>query len=113
MEKQIFTFPEIKTEGKAIVRHFSLTNPWIDFIVVVDPSVKDDARYVINKAMEEYWNSDDDCFGDLVEEALKKAEIEYDIVYHDTYDESDEYEDAWEAYLSVLYESCKNKEEFE
>ena len=98
-----YTFPTVSSVGKSIVRYFSIINPWIDFIVIVNPNSARRAESTLDTAMNEYWESDFEAYGDIVEHYLRNANIQYEIVYHDPYDESDDYEKAWEAYLDSLY----------
>lgn len=98
-----YSFPTINAVGKSIVRHYSITNPWIDFVVIVEPCDVNDAEIAIDAAMDEFWDGDFETYGDAVEHRLRNAGIKYEIVYHDPYDESDEYEVAWEDYLDGLY----------
>lgn len=103
MKAEQFNFPAVKTAGKAIVRYFSELNPWLDFVVIVAPGKQARVMRILSKEMDEYWDQDDLCYGDMVEDALKKAHIRYEIVYHDNNREDQEYEDAWEEYLRTLY----------
>lgn len=98
-----YNFPIINAVGKSIVRRFSIMNPWIDFVVVVEPDDVAETEITLDTAMDEYWESDFEAYGDVVERHLGIAGIKYEIVYHDPYDESDEYEMAWETYLDSLY----------
>lgn len=108
MNNKSFTFePElneniIDIRGKRVIRYFSYTNLWIAFVVIVNEENAGDASQVIDEAMDEFWETDDICYGDLVEEKLRAANIEYIIIYHDPYLESEEYEDAWENYVASL-----------
>lgn len=82
-------------------RYCSELNPWLDFVVVIIDKEKT-ANYAlaIEKAMDEFWDGTVGCYGDLVEDTLKKAELPYIIVYFDINHEDDEkYIDAWEKFL--------------
>ena len=102
-----YTLPPINAAGKAVVRHFSITNPWLDFVVLVDPKDKETTESIVQKSMDEYWDSDCDAYGDLVESNLSNAGIEFSIVYHDSSDESDEYEEIWESLLDGIYRCAR------
>lgn len=98
-----YDFPDLNAVGKGIVRYFSITNPWMDFVVIVEKDEKEYVRQIIYEAMDEYWASDFEAYGDVVERNLTEANISFQIAYHNPQDESDEYEDAWERYLDSLY----------
>lgn len=104
----------VMPEGVFAIRHFSVTNQWIDFVVVLKHEEdKDLAIQAVSDAMDLYWSEDDLCYGDCVEEMLKENGIyDYEIAYHDPYVDPDdpecdyrEYEDAWEHNIMVgIYE---------
>ena len=102
MSKSYTLFPII-TSGKSIVRYFSSMNPWVDFVVLVDSEKLDMAKSIVKRSMDEYWNSDSEAYGDVVERALNAEGIDYTIIYHDSFEESDEYETIWNAYLDAVY----------
>lgn len=88
------------------LRWFSITNPWMDFIVQVPDKYEDDAITTILDAMDEYWEDGEyECYGDVVECSLDEMGIPHNVSYHDPDDESDEYEDKWEAHVARM--GCK------
>lgn len=91
-----------KTRGMCGFRHFSMMNPWIDFVVLVPESFKSVARTAILGAMESYWDFEYECYGDAVEDLLFQNGIPFVIFYHDSEDLSDEYEEAWELAISMF-----------
>ena len=101
-------------EGKFAIRYFSITNKWLDFVVVLKHEEdKDLAIQSVSDAMELYWSEDDLCYGDCVEETLKENGIDdYKIAYHDPYVDPDdpesgydEYEDVWENNIEAAFSS--------
>lgn len=114
-----YEFPKVDVKGKGIARWYSTQNPWMDAIFLVDPKNVDEANKLANSAMDSWWDDDEGLgYGDAIELALKDAGIDFKSVYHDSDDESDEYEEAWEKYLDTLYnpslkESKKVKESIE
>ena len=87
--------------SKKHIRYFSIVNPWIDFVVTVNESDSAKATGAIYDGIEAFCEDGDSgwCYGDYVETALTNADITYDIMYHDSEDMSDEYEEKWEASL--------------
>ena len=65
----------------------------------------DDVQKIVRESMEEYWLDDDLCYGDIVENKLNHAGIPYLVFYHNADDESEEYEEEWEAFINSL--PCK------
>lgn len=95
-------WPHIATVGFSGVRYFSLMNPWIDFVVLFDESQYKVDTIVdsISAAMESYWDGDEECFGDAVYCCLDVWGVQhYAILFHDTEDESGEYEDRWDHWI--------------
>ena len=92
----------ISTNNMAAIRWFSDSNSWMDFFVFVPMEFKEKAAEIIPMAMHEYWDSDDDCYGDLVEWYLSKENIPFFVIYHSCDDETDEYEDAWDSLVSGI-----------
>lgn len=95
--------PDIKLEDDmAFIRYCSFLNTWLDFVVITTKDNIEGATAVVDEAMNEYWNSDNDCYGDLVEQYLDDASIPATVLYHDSDDESEEYENAWEEFCAKL-----------
>lgn len=82
--------------GIGMVRYYSTTNIWLDFIVLVEVDNVNIVSELIDRCMDTYWKSDDLCYGDVVEEELDKSKISYTIMYHDAdCDFDDLYESIW------------------
>lgn len=109
--KSKYEFPKIDMYDKRICRYFSVTNPWIDVVVIVNNDDAVRTNEIILEAMEKYWSYDYECYGDSIELYLDDANIQHQSVYHDANDESDEYEAAWERYIDYLYAEQKRKGE--
>ena len=95
-------------KGKSIIRKFSDENYWIDYVVIVPKQFEERAVYLINEAYDDFWETDCEAYGDLVEEYLEKAGIPFDVIYHDP-DEEDlysEYEESWENFIDSLNKNC-------
>lgn len=83
-------------------RRYSVTNPWIDFVVLVPREYALTAMTAIDEAMGAFWDEEYECYGDSVEAALIGLHIPYVIVYHDSEDTSDAYEEMWERTIGTL-----------
>lgn len=97
-------YPKLKlAEGVIGLRYFSWTNDFIDFVVFVCEDDAEKTKQAIVEAMDEFWDSDDLCFGDCVYWQLKEHGI---LPYRDIYIEQDDEgecdNDQWEAYLESL-----------
>lgn len=89
-------FPSIYVGGYVGMRYAGIDNGWIDFVVLV-PKGCEDADKVI-KAMDAFWDEEYECYGDAIEEAFPNDII----LFHDSDDESEEYEEKWEEMLSGI-----------
>ena len=90
-------------QGMECLRYFSVTNPWIDFFVIVPSDWKDEATSEIGKAMDDFWDDDSGrCYGDLVHEYLDKKDIPYLSIFYDANSESEEYDEQWVALIKKL-----------
>lgn len=99
------SWPGVLYEGLSGVRYFSIMNPWIDFVVVFDEDVypKEKVSAAVNAGMDEYWNRDSEAYGDEVWRALTEAGIrKFAILFHDTENESEEYENEWDFWISEI-----------
>ena len=93
---------EILSGNLGSVQYFSMTNPWIDFIILVEADNVNMSARVVDKCMDEYWDSDDLCYGDIVEGALDSLRLPYTIIYHDADETDGIYESLWENILDSI-----------
>lgn len=84
------------------VRYWSDSNQWLDFVIIVNRADAARVAKIVNESMNEYWDGFWDVYGDAVERGLRDAGIKYAAIYHDSENESDEYEKAWEGMLSSI-----------
>ncbi len=96
--------PDIDIRKCKGIRYYSSANPWLDFVVIVGEDWAEDVATAVKMAMDCYWDSDDLCYGDLVNEFVSKIGIPYMIIFHDSTEESPEYEAEWEELLIKLKE---------
>ena len=61
------------------IRVHSELNDWMDFVFFVNPWDVVKAVLVLNKAADQWWDENDECIGDYLEECLKNAGIEYEV----------------------------------
>ena len=95
-------FPKIDMTEKSAIRYTSGFNEWIDFVIIVDNQYKDLVQQAINTAIDEFWNSDDECYGDCIEYYLNEASIPRMTFYYDPYGDIDEYDRTWEAFINDI-----------
>ena len=99
------TWPDISCPGMSGLRYYSDLNPWIDFVVLFDAE-KYDRQLVtalIDDAAAFFWDDDESCYGDVVEQYLRQGGVDsFVMLYHDSFDESWEYEQAWEEHIRRL-----------
>lgn len=100
------------SQKRALVWYCSAMIPWIDFAVVVSADAVETVIEAIDKAMDKFWIESDLCYGDLVEAYLNDTGIDYEIAYHDSDREDDEYEEMWSAYLDELFECAHCVEKY-
>lgn len=98
----MITFPEVYTSGMVGVRWSSAENPWIDVVAVVNEKDAHAAIASMSRAKDLYWDSVYECYGDAVECELSQNGIPYMLVFHDSMDESVEYEELWDEMLSGI-----------
>lgn len=84
------------------IRYESLENPWIDFIVVVKKEDLEKAKRVILDAVDEYWNSEWECYGNCVENRLKYEQIKYFMFYYDDENTDEQYDLFWENFAENI-----------
>ena len=79
------------------IRWFSQMNEWMDCLVLVNASKKNDALEAIRAGVDAFWASCEECYGDCIERSLHDKHISYVIEYED----SDMYldDEMWESHL--------------
>ena len=95
-------FPEIHVSKLVPIRWFSHTNYWMDVVIFVPENFKYGAKLLVNAAIEAYWNEEFKCYGDAIEAYLDDAGIIYAIIYHDSEDMSEEYEQEWDNFIDSI-----------
>ena len=94
--------PEIHMPKLAPIRWYSHTNYWMDAVIFVPEIFKHDAIQLVNSAIDAYWNDEFETYGDAIEQYLTDAGIIYAIIYHDSEDISDEYEQEWDNLVDSI-----------
>lgn len=90
------------SEGKVAIHYGSVNDPWIEFFAIVAVERMDEAEAAVRRAVDEYWESDDQCYGDVVEYALTEAGLEHQLVLCEYDSASDEPTEAWAVYCDNL-----------
>ena len=81
------------SEGKVAIHYGSENNPWIEFFTIVAAERMNEAKAAARRAVDEYWESDDQCYGDVVKRALNESGVTYRLMlceYDSTNDEPTE-----------------------
>lgn len=69
---------------------FSVSNPWIDFLVFVPEERIADCREACRKGIDDFWDNGCGCYSDLVEWWLHELNVPYEIIHGELIlDESD------------------------
>lgn len=77
------------------LRYTCATNDWIDFTVIACKAIQDDVTRIIREVMDEFWESEDGCHGDMIEYALPEEVI----FYHSSTEDEDE---AYDTLLETI-----------
>lgn len=98
----------MELRGMKAIRYFSVTNEWIDCVVVVPAEFHDVAVDVIRKAVAMYWDDEYEAYGDAIENEMAMADIPFEIRYIEWDHESDTAvdNDGWEAWIEEVRKSC-------
>lgn len=103
-----YEIPSINMTNKEIVRYYSIINPWIDAVIIVNKNKKEETEKIVETAMKDFWKDywkevrEYECYGDIIIAYLEEAKIEFDIILHDSSDKSEDYEELWDNYISFL-----------
>lgn len=89
--------------GKVAIHYGSANDPWIEFFAIVAAERMDDAETAVRRAVDEYWESDDQCYGDVVEQGLNEAGIEHRLMLCEYDSANDEPTEAWAVYCDSVY----------
>ena len=98
----------MELRGMKAVRHFSLMNPWIDFVVVVPEGFEDQTMAVVKNAMDMFWDFEYETYGDAVECELALADIPFEI-RHIPWDSKADVaidEKDWENWVELVDRTC-------
>lgn len=90
--------------GNGIVglRWYALTADWMDCCVYVPREHEIAAREAIKIGVKEFWERNDQCYGDCIEYYLSKVDIPY-LIEHCVYDpDTDEVYPVWEDHFDYL-----------
>lgn len=107
MSDMQFNWPGFSCVGLSGVRYFSIMNPWIDFVVLFDDSQYTSGTIsgAIHDSMALFWEGDTyECYGDALYDNMRNewGVQHFMILFHDSENESEEYEEAWEKWLGHI-----------
>lgn len=67
------------TDRKIAIHYQSTLAPWIEFFVVVSEDDEQWAETAVLQAINDYWDDDERCYGDIVEEELAISGLRYQL----------------------------------
>lgn len=72
---------DLSKAGIAAIRLFSTLNQWMDCVFLVIEEDKEYAIDVLDRAWNQFWEQNDEPYGDFLENALYEVGIEYEVFY--------------------------------
>lgn len=91
------------SKGNVALHYGSANDPWIEFFAIVAAERTDEAEAAVRRAVDEYWESDDQCYGDVVERVLNEAGVAYRLMLCEYDSTNDEPTEAWAVYCDSIY----------
>lgn len=88
--------------GMVGLRWYSMLNDWMDCCVYVPREHEVAAREAIKIGIAEFWECNDQCYGDCIEYYLSKINIPYFIEYCVYDEETDVCLPIWEEHFDYL-----------
>lgn len=84
------------------LRWFSMLNPEMDLVVFVRGSDRQKAGQAIRDGVNRFWDSNDECYGDCIEQELTDAGVPYIAEYEHNKAGGDDA--LWECRLNRYYD---------
>ena len=84
------------------LRWYADMNDWMDCCVYVPREYEGRATKAIKTAINEFWDQNEQCYGDMIENNLCDADIPFMIEYCDYDPETDVPYDWWEEHFDYL-----------
>lgn len=100
-------WPVIENNNFSVLHYASDLNPWIDFLIFVKPEDLEKAIVSVQTAMDDYWNEKFNTYGDALHYHM---DVPYFIIYHDSEDTSESYEDIWWQMINDIENTTDIKE---
>ena len=72
---------DLSKAGIAVIRLFSTLNQWMDCVFLVMEEDKEYAIDVLDRVWNQFWEQNDEPYGDFLENALYEVGIEYEVFY--------------------------------
>lgn len=82
-------------DKKVAIHYCSDMSPWIEFYTIVDAKDRVAAEAAARRAVNAYWENEDLCYGDVLENELKAAGLEHQTMLCDYDIENDEPTERW------------------
>lgn len=92
------------SSSKVAIHYCSALNAWIEFFVIVDGDDADEAAAAVKRAVDSYWESDDQCYWDEAERELKETGLDYQLILCEYDPENDEPTNEWVARKTGIYQ---------
>lgn len=84
------------------LRWYATMNDWMDCCVYVPREYEATAAGAIKKGIDDFWDCNDQCYGDCIEWALYEANVPHLIEYAPYDEETDSTLPSWEEHLDYL-----------
>lgn len=84
------------------IRHYSESNPWIDFVVFANEKDREDVIFAIRRGMDRFWKDSDICYGDAVLAEINRIDWKGDIKPFIVFIDENLPESMWEEYLAFV-----------
>ena len=86
------------------IHYAANTSDWIECFVFAGEENAQEVGEAVRRAMNEYWDSDDLRYGDILEDELEKTGLPFKLVLCDFGDMTDEPTAEWKAYSAAVYQ---------
>jgi len=85
------------------LRWFSILNEWMDCVVFVQEKYRAEAKEAISAGIDEFWEENNLCYGDCIDNALSNRGIPFVIEYEDEalYANDEDWECHLKAYAAI------------
>ena len=85
------------------VHYAAHTSDWIECFAFTSEENAQEVGEAVRRAMNEYWGSDDLCYGDILEYELEKIGLPFKLVLCDFDEMTDAPTAEWGAFSAAVY----------